>query len=154
MSEGAGIVRRVRVRDLADIVHIETLSFPDPWDEEMIQQVMEYYPRTFFAAELDGHIAGFLAAGLEDTGEERYGHIMNLAVLPALRCRGFGRNLVARVEAEFILLGASAVQLEVRFSNTAARRFYERLGYRQVLVFAGYYTNGEDAVVMMKWFSF
>lgn len=153
MSAGTGAVRRVRARDLAEIVHIEALSFPDPWDEETIQQVLEYYPRTFFAAEMDGHVAGFIAAGLEDTGEERYGHIMNLAVLPALRCRGIGKNLVARVEAEFILLGASAVQLEVRFSNAVARRFYERLGYRQVLVFAHYYANGEDAVVMMKWFT-
>jgi len=46
------------------------------------------------------------------------------------------------------------VQLEVRASNLAARNFYLRLGYREVFTIDQYYANGEDAVVMMKWFRF
>ena len=49
---------------------------------------------------------------------------------------------------------ATGVQLEVRASNTRAQRFYRRLGYKEVFEIDGYYSDGEDALVMMKWFRF
>jgi ribosomal-protein-alanine N-acetyltransferase len=145
-------IRRARPDDLEEIASIERASFPDPWEEETLAESLQYYPRTFFVAENSSHIAGFVAAGVEDTGEEIYGHILNLAVDPYARSRGIGRLLVHRVELECLLLGASGIQLEVRTSNERARRFYEHLGYEQVFVLADYYANGEDAIVMMKWF--
>ena len=75
-------------------------------------------------------VAGFLAGACEDTGEQIYGHICNFAVAPGFRKRGVGRQLVARVEQQFLVAGASAVQLEVRASNLAAQAFYRRCGYR------------------------
>jgi ribosomal-protein-alanine N-acetyltransferase len=59
---------------------------------------------------------------------------------------------VARVEQQFLVAGASAVQLEVRASNLAARAFYRRCGYQDVFTMPGYYANGEDAHMMMRWF--
>jgi len=61
---------------------------------------------------------------------------------------------VNRVEHQFALELATGVQLEVRVSNTAAQRFYRRIGYRDVFCIDSYYANGEDAIVMMKWFRF
>jgi ribosomal-protein-alanine N-acetyltransferase len=145
-------IRRARPSDLEEITSIERASFPDPWEEETLAESLHYYPRTFFVAENETHIAGFVAAGLEDTGEEIYGHILNLAVEPSCRSRGVGQGLVRRVELECLLLGASGIQLEVRNSNEGARRFYAHLDYEQVFVLADYYANGEDAIVMMKWF--
>jgi ribosomal-protein-alanine N-acetyltransferase len=145
-------IRRARPEDLEEITSIERASFPDPWEEETLAESLHYYPRTFFVAQNQTHIAGFVAAGLEDTGEEIYGHILNLAVDPSSRSRGIGQRLVQRVELECLLLGASGIQLEVRASNERARRFYAHLGYEQVFVLADYYANGEDAIVMMKWF--
>jgi ribosomal-protein-alanine N-acetyltransferase len=49
---------------------------------------------------------------------------------------------------------ATAVQLEVRVSNANAQQFYRRLGYRDVFQIDDYYSNGENALVMMKWFRF
>jgi ribosomal-protein-alanine N-acetyltransferase len=48
--------------------------------------------------------------------------------------------------------GCCACSLEVRISNTAAQGFYERIGYEKMIVFGEYYEDGEDAVVMMRWF--
>jgi ribosomal-protein-alanine N-acetyltransferase len=62
--------------------------------------------------------------------------------------------LVNRIEHQFALEMAGGVQLEVRASNTVAQKFYRRIGYRDVFRLAHYYSNGEDAVVMMKWFRF
>jgi len=97
-------------------------------------------------------VAGFLAGAVEDTGEQVIGHICNFAVSPGFRKRGIGRQLVARVEQQFLIAGASAVQLEVRASNREAQAFYRRCGYREVFQIPGYYANGEDAHVMMRWF--
>jgi ribosomal-protein-alanine N-acetyltransferase len=62
--------------------------------------------------------------------------------------------LVRREEQQFAIELAAGVQLEVRVSNTAAQQFYRKVGYRDVFVIDRYYANGEDAVVMMKWFRF
>ena len=147
-------IRRAQPADIPHIVAIERMAFVDPWDESTLRESLAYFPETFFVAQNNGNIAGFVAAGLEDTGEEFYGHIMNLAVAPDYRRRGVGQHLIRRLEQEFALSGASGVQLEVRITNTGAQEFYRRLGYREVFQIASYYANNEDALVMMKWFRF
>jgi ribosomal-protein-alanine N-acetyltransferase len=149
---GRAIIRRARLADIPVIVDIEAESFPDPWNASIFLELLEYSPTTFFVADTGRNIAGFIAGGLEDTGEEIYGHICNLAVTASYRRSGIGRDLVRRLEHQFIIESASGVQLEVRMSNLGAQRFYRSLGYREVFQIAQYYANGEDAVVMMKWF--
>jgi len=147
-------IRRAVPSDLAAIVAIEKDSFIDPWEIPVFLEALTYYPTTYFVAVCDGQVTGFVVGALEDTGENIYGHICNLGVSPTYRHRGIGKLLVRRVEHQFALELATAVQLEVRISNTAAQRFYTRLGYRHVFGIDQYYANGEDAFVMMKWFRF
>jgi ribosomal-protein-alanine N-acetyltransferase len=99
-------------------------------------------------------VAGFIVGGLEDTGENIYGHLCNIGVSPRYRRRGIGKLLVRRTEHQFAMELATGVQLEVRVSNTGAQRFYQGIGYRPVFGIDQYYANGEDAFVMMKWFRF
>jgi len=148
------IIRRARPGDIQAITDIEAVSFADPWSSEILASTLTWYPETFFVATMNGDVVGFVAGGYEDTGEELYGHICNLAIAPRFRKQGVGRKLVAREEHQFAIGLASGVQLEVRASNIAARKFYLRLGYREVFTIDQYYANGEDAVVMMKWFRF
>lgn len=145
-------LRRARPSDIDRIARIEQESFLDPWKAAVFAEALSYFPESFFVATVSGEVVGFVLGGLEDTGEEVYGHICNLAVTPAWRKRGIARRLVGRVEQQFAVDLATGVQLEVRVSNRPAQQFYRRLGYRPVLRFAGYYANGEDAIVMMKWF--
>jgi len=47
--------------------------------------------------------------------------------------------------------GARLATLEVRASNEAARRLYERLGFRERTVRRGYYTKpAEDGLVLWR----
>ncbi len=154
METGRVIIRRARPSDLAAVVAVERESFPDPWEEEVMGEALTYFPTTFFVAVIDSVVAGFVIGGLEDTGELVYGHICNLATARRFRRHGVGRLLVARVEQQFALELASGVQLEVRLSNRAALKFYRTMGYHEAMVIDQYYANGEDAVVMMKWFRF
>jgi ribosomal-protein-alanine N-acetyltransferase len=153
MGDGI-IVRRARPGDIGAIVDIEAESFPDPWSAEVFSEAMTYFGDMLFVATIQGVVVGFIAGGLEDTGEAIYGHICNLAVSRKCRKQGIGRMLVAREEHQFAIGMAIGVQLEVRVSNQAAKNFYQRLGYREAFDIAAYYANGEDATVMMKWFRF
>lgn len=145
-------ITRAGLTDIPEIVGIERNLFPDPWDEQGFRDVLFYYSNTFFTLRKDEKILGFVTAGIEDTSEAVYGHVMNLAVIPEFRKMGLGGRLMQRIEYEFLVCGAEGSQLEVRVSNDAAISFYKRLGYSQVMVIGGYYNNGEDAVLMMKWF--
>ena len=147
-------IRRAVPSDIAAIVAIEKDSFLDPWEQSVFLEALTYYPTTYFVAVCDGMVAGFVVGGLEDTGENIYGHLCNLGITPRYRRRGVGKLLVRRVEHQFALELATGVQLEVRVSNTAAQRFYRSLGYREVFGIEHYYANREDAFVMMKWFRF
>ena len=147
-------IRRAAAADIPAIAAIENESFVDPWDQSVFLEALTYYPSTCFVAVCDGAVAGFIVGALEDTGENIYGHLCNLGVNPRYRRRGVGKLLVRRAEHQFALELASGVQLEVRVSNTAAQQFYRRLGYREVFGIERYYSNGEEALVMMKWFRF
>lgn len=146
-------IRRARQADLQVICAIEHELFPDPWDESAFRDALYIYPGLFFVAEINGNVIGFVSAGMEDTGDAIYGHIMNIAVRPSCQGKGAGGKLLLRIEFECMVLGAEAVQLEVRVSNDNAQRFYQRHGYSQVFLVDGYYNNGEDAVLMMRWFT-
>jgi [ribosomal protein S18]-alanine N-acetyltransferase len=147
-------IRRALPTDISAIVKIEEESFIDPWEQGVFLEALTYYPTTYFVAMCDGEMAGFVVGALEDTGENIYGHLWNLAVSPRFRHRGIGRLMVTRAEHQFAMVLATAVQLEVRVSNTKAQKFYQRMGYQNVFGIESYYANGEDALVMMKWFRF
>ncbi|MDK2973759.1 MAG: [ribosomal protein S18]-alanine N-acetyltransferase [Methanofollis sp.] len=154
MAEPGFLLRKAMAEDVPAIAAIEKESFVDPWNEEIFQQALDYWADSFFVAIVDGRVAGFIVGGLENTGEAIYGHICNFAVGKAFRKRGIGMLLVRRAEQQFAIHLAEGVQLEVRVSNTPAQAFYRKKGYEPVFTVGGYYANGEDALVMMKWFRF
>jgi ribosomal protein S18 acetylase RimI-like enzyme len=65
-----------------------------------------------------------------DDDRQRVGHITSLHVLPQLRRHGYGRSLMDHVLAEFGRRGFAEVTLWVLEANSAARRFYEKYGFR------------------------
>jgi ribosomal-protein-alanine N-acetyltransferase len=144
------LLRRARPTDIPAIMAIERECFVEPWDEEVFVQTLEWTPSYFFVAVAGERVRGFVVGCLENTGSAVYGHISNLGVTAGYRKRGIGRLLVARLERQVNLAGAEGILLEVRVSNTDAQEFYHRLGYQEAFLLSGYYSNGEDALVMMK----
>ena len=96
-------IRRAALTDIPAIVAIENESFADPWDQSVFVEALTYYPSTYFVAICDGAVAGFIVGGLEDTGENIYGHLCNIGVSPRYRQRGIGRLLVRRTEHQVAL---------------------------------------------------
>jgi len=70
---------------------------------------------------------------------------------PLARGRGLGPVLLQTFEAHARgSLHAESVMLEVRVSNAAAIRLYEKLGYERIHVRKKYYQDGEDALIYTK----
>jgi ribosomal-protein-alanine N-acetyltransferase len=142
-------LRRLVARDLAAIERIERSSYPTPWS------------RSMFASELTKPSSISLGAFAAETGEllgylviSRYvdaWHVMNVAVAPEHRRQGIALALFERLFEVTGNEGRRGYTLEVRISNDAAIKLYERLGFRSRGVRRGYYTdNREDALVMWR----
>lgn len=98
-----------------------------------------------WVAEDGGEIAGFLVARRVADDIE----ILNLAVRPDARRKGFGASLLREALAWGASLRARRAHLEVRASNLAALRFYERHGFVTAGRRPRYYSGPvEDALLL------
>lgn len=57
------------------------------------------------------------------------GWVNYLAVDPACRGRGYGRELMTAIETGLLALGCPKLNLQVRVGNESVLEFYRRLGY-------------------------
>ena len=71
--------------------------------------------------------------------------ILDVAVDVAARGRGHGATLLRELTMRAVERGARQAFLEVRATNQAAIRLYERAGFSRVGERRGYYADGEDA---------
>lgn len=123
---------------------IERDAFTDPWPERDFRECVDVGVPFLVATDARG-VAGYVVARhVADEGE-----ILNLGVDRARRGQGIGRALVSAVLRELHARGATAVYLEVRQSNAAARHLYAHLGFHEVGRRKGYYRRpSEDAIVL------
>ncbi len=95
---------------------------------------------------IEGRIAGFVVTRRVAEGERE---ILNVAVHPQHRRLGIATELLRREIARW----PGAHFLEVRESNTPARRLYERLGFETAGSRPGYYDNPTETGIVMRIFS-
>ncbi len=76
--------------------------------------------------------------------------INSLVILKELRNKGYGFRFFNFLFRKLDELRVKEITLEVRPSNLAAMKLYEKCGFNQVAVRKNYYNNGEDALLMYK----
>ncbi len=144
---GGVIIEPASWRDLNAVRHLEQVCFPkDAWPLWDLIGVLSFPNVVRLKAVADGRLVGFI--GVDIRAKEDTAWIATVGVLPEYRGRGIGRALLEASEQR--LNGVGRVRLSVRMSNVAAIRLYEQQGYRRVGVWNGYYTDGEDGLVMEK----
>ena len=135
--------------DLRGIEEVENICFPDPW------------PGHFFASEIiaPGRFnrllidpAGKIGAFLFSVWQYLDLHVLKIATLPEYRRAGLARKLMGTAEAHVVEMGGESVTLEVRTNNVGASGLYRSMGYMEVGRRPGYYSDGEEAIVMVKHF--
>lgn len=142
------IIRPASPSDAPGIAELEIETSGHPWSEESIlHDITESNIAVVISAELDDKLVGY-ADVWNIAGE---GQLNNIAVTGAARGNHIGQKMMEYLFDALRESGATEMSLEVRVSNTPARRMYEKLGFVNLGIRPGYYEdNGEDAVIYRK----
>ncbi len=138
-------IRPAGTDDIPAVMEIERCQFPLPWTAEHLQAVLSQRLCFFFVAEDDGSLlVGFMVGWLLEGEMELH----QIAVRPDRQNQGIGGRLLDFLVAEARHRRADRIRLEVRPSNAAAIRLYEKQGYRRRGIRRDYYPfPAEDAWV-------
>ena len=141
-------IRKMMFHDIDQVTEVEKLSFPSPWPRSTFEvELRDNLFAHYFVVVQGETIVGY--AGMWMILDEA--HVTNIAVHPDYRGLNFGKRLVRELIVQAFKLGANRITLEVRVSNSVARKLYKDLGFYEAGIRKGYYSdNNEDAVVMWK----
>ncbi|WP_345503961.1 ribosomal protein S18-alanine N-acetyltransferase [Pedococcus ginsenosidimutans] len=140
-------MRDVRWTDIPRLAALESELFPDDaWAEATWWAELAARPRRAYVVEEDaGTLLGY--AGVDLGGE--VADVMTMAVAPAARGRGLGRQLLDELVARARDDHAEHLMLEVRADNDVARNLYDSKGFEVLTVRRRYYQPGDvDAHIM------
>jgi ribosomal-protein-alanine N-acetyltransferase len=135
--------------DLSGVLEVEAESFTNPWTRDMYAWELQNRSvcHIYIVRTSDCRVVGFCAFWL--VFDEI--HINNVAIRPQFRGMGIGTALLTRALGAATALGARRATLEVRASNDAARRLYERLGFYVAATRRNYYSHPvEDALILWR----
>ena len=138
----------MRVEDLPAVQAIEQASFTTPWPPHAYRSELETNRLAqYLVVRAEGEVVGYagdLADGRRGAHHDVRGRI------PRWRRRRIGERLLARAcSTSRVDRRAREATLEVRLSNLAARRLYEKYGFRPVGLRPRYYSDDhEDALIM------
>ncbi len=97
-----------------------------------------------FATTTEASLLGYAVLGREN----RKGVLMSLIVDRKYQRQGIGTQLLLAVSDCSVYLNFRRLVLRVRKSNTPAISLYTHMSFITERVRRGYYSNGEDAIVM------
>ncbi len=133
--------------DLESVAAIESLVQTHPWSKQQFQESLASYQCTVY--ERANQVVGFCI--LQPVLDEA--NLLLMAIHPSQQGRGLGYELL---DYSIQQLKNDPIQifLEVRESNAAAIRLYEKSGFHQIDLRKSYYPNvdgsREHAVIMVK----
>jgi ribosomal-protein-alanine N-acetyltransferase len=146
-------IRPMMMDDLETVVAIDQMSFTMPWPANSYRyELLENQVSRSWVAEVcpqDGkpEVVGVVVTWIiEDEA-----HIATIAVHPAHRGVGIGKQLLLTVLRECADRGVHIVTLEVREHNEVAISLYRQFEFEVVGRRRGYYKDtGEDALIMTR----
>jgi len=141
-------IRQAERADLLAVHRIERSAFPQPWPFGAFEKYLG--EPGFLVAADDRRIVGYVVADSVPNHGRPLGHIKDIAVREAERGRGIGSRLLRRGMGVLRSQGSSSVKLEVRESNDTARRLYREHGFEHRRTVPRYYSDGEDALVLVR----
>ena len=137
-------IRPVKLDDIEQISILEQASFNDPYPSYFLEELARDNPETFLVLTLNNKIVGY---GVIDHWED-HEHLISIAVDRSSRRRGFGERILLELERRSSR--EKTLKLEVRQSNAAAIQLYSKRGFAKTGLAEGYYSDGEDAIIMEK----
>ncbi|MBR6523113.1 MAG: ribosomal protein S18-alanine N-acetyltransferase [Clostridia bacterium] len=128
---------------ISQVSEIARQSLPDAWSESAFSDELKNKAATVFVALSDNRPIGF--GGVQKVLDEAY--ITNIAVKKEARRKGVGKALLKAIINH--CADSSFVSLEVRVSNSAAIKLYEKSGFVSQGIRKNFYSHpSEDANIM------
>lgn len=152
MLDQDAVLRPLKLDDLDAVMRLEALSYSHPWSRgNFVDSLVAGYWAYGLAAPSGPDAGRLLAYAWAMEGVDEV-HLLNVTVCPDHRRRGLAQRLMDALVLWSHARGQAALWLEVRMSNEAARRLYERYGFDEAGLRKRYYpVSGalrEDALLM------
>lgn len=139
------IIRKMTEKDIPQVCAIEKETFSEPWTEEDFRNSYQELNNGYLVAEVDESLAGYCGYW----GIAGEGYIYNVAVKKEFRRNKIGYHMMKALLEDAFHRGITSLTLEVRYSNEAAIKLYESLGFERVGIRKDFYSKPkEDAVIM------
>lgn len=141
-------IRAATLEDVAALTELEQ-AFPeeDRFSSRTWRRLLKGNAAVIVA---DGETGLTGAAVLLFRRNARVARLYSISVAEAARGTGLSGWLLEKCEDISRQRGCRAVRLEMRESNSRAKRLYERHAYRVMARAAGYYPDGEAALRLEK----
>lgn len=139
-------IRPATVEDLNQMVAIEKMCYPVPWDSEHFNSELAKPHSVVWVLtddETDQIVAGYIVFWLQVESCS----LLNVAVHMDYRGVGFGEKLIRAMINEVVRTEYPRIILEVRKSNLGAIKLYEKIGFKKTHERKNFYQDGETAYV-------
>lgn len=142
------MIRIVKDTDIDQLVILEKELFPEePWSEDAFIHEINDNPFSYiYVYEENNEIIGYIVLWIAYENAD----IANIGVSTKAQQKGIGSKLMDYFFKIAKEKGCTQYSLEVRISNTPAIHLYEKYGYKIVSTRKNYYSDHEDAHLMVK----
>lgn len=141
-------LRDMHEADVPAVMAIERVAYEFPWTEGILRDCLRFG----YLCKLYENDFGIIGYGVMSIAVGEC-HFLNICIAPEYQQQGHGARLLVRLLDAARRAGAKSVLLEVRVSNVAAFRLYDRMGFNEIGQRKGYYParqGREDALVLMR----
>lgn len=136
----------LKIEDIKAILEIERVCFSDPWSDQAFLDVILNPSFQTLAARLESQkLIGYVV--FSEVADEL--HVLNVAVAPPYRRYSIATAMLSYIHTHAVKRGRVFSYLEVRESNTNARRLYKKFGYQPLTRRKEYYSNNQEDAILM-----
>jgi len=140
-------VRDVTNIDLEKVMEIENSVFVSPWKkEDIIREINDNQFAKILVVTINEQVVGFMDYWVTFDSAT----ICQIGIHPNYQRQGLGSKLMDEAIKDCYAKRAKTITLEVRANNVKAINFYKKYGFKIALIKEAYYSNGEDAIYMIK----
>lgn len=140
------IIRQMTEDDVAAVAAMESENFSRPWSYDAFLKTLSDENYIVMIAKETDALLGYCV--LLCMGEEA--DITNVCTAPAARGRGVATGMLTALMEAGKDCGVLEFFLEVRESNTPARKLYTKLGFEEIGLRKNYYEQPKEHAVLMK----
>ncbi len=136
----------LEIKDIDNIIGLYSDDFADGWSKKMLEDAFLTNRFLVLGVSDEKELVGVITCSTTLFDAD----IESVFVKKEFRKQGLGGLLINGLEKELKDKNIEKIFLEVRKSNLPAQNLYIKHGFNKISERKGYYSDGEDAVIMAK----